>query len=225
MNRKAFYLGLMALGLFLLNALIYLFWKVLFDPSNFIWYKISDSRHSLLIQSLDVLFYVHYYLWFVLLNGTIAIFYFFKSSTQYKILSLLLLAMFYYGANYLIKKSVITHYTMVFMCQRVPLDIESLPIHLGGKEVLDYLVNKFQKLPEQKQRAVIKAIGELNDEAHLDFLSKYLINPINEPMLRAEAYWAIHSINTQKGQQSLANAHDLITNDSLLIFQIKQLEY
>lgn len=225
MNRKAFYLGLMTLGLLILNAMIYLFWKVLFDPSNFIWYKISESRQSLLIQSLDVLFYVHYYVWFVLLNGAVVLFYYFNPSTQIKIATAFLLVGFYFGANSLINKSVASNYTVVFMCQRVPLDIETLPIHLGGKDVLDYLVTNFENLPDQKQRAVLKAIGELGDETKIDFLTHFLTNPIHDPTLRAEAYWAIHSIHSETSQQSLANAHEQITNDSLLIYNIKQLEY
>jgi hypothetical protein len=136
-----------------------------------------------------------------------------------------MLLIFYFTIHLLSKKTIINNYTMVFMCQRVPLDIETLPIHMGGNGVLQYLITHFNQLPEHKQRAVLRAIGELEDEKNIDFLNQYLTHPNHPPTLRAEAYWAIHAMHSSQGQQTLERAHDQIANDSLLKYQIQQLEY
>lgn len=212
----------------LVNILIFIFWWVVTDPSNYIWKDISDFKAHKIILACNKLFYIRYYVSFVLINCLVTAFILIHSKRMISISIMLFTVLFYVISTFLFDQYISKNYFVIFENQNVSKSFYLEPVLDAGKGICPILFEKLNDTPSFVREQSARGLGVLSYKVACDKLNQILNDSSESINMRAECYFALKKINTKESkllleQFSIQQQHVAIP-DSTLIGRINFLE-
>ncbi|MBC7451323.1 MAG: HEAT repeat domain-containing protein [Cytophagales bacterium] len=216
-----------SIAYFFLNLFVFIFWWVVTDPGNYIWFITTEEKKVLLINACSKLFLIKYYIWAVLLNAMLTSF---LLLSHKRILSLLIIACtltFFILYSFIFTPYIGRNYYIIFLNQQVSPDFQMEPVNDAGKSIGPYLLNKLQEKPSPSRKYAVKGLGEIRYEPAIDKLSSILNDDAEEIAIRAESFISLKKMKHPTSKKILENFsrnHTDTISDSTLLRTINKIE-
>jgi len=213
--KKYILIGFFAL---VVNILIFIFWWVVTDPSNYIWKSISEIRIQTIISACNKLFMIRYYISFVTINTLGLAFVLFDTK---RMLSLCIAAfgvLFYVGSSYLFSPFVGKNYFIIFTNQQVSNGFYLEPVQDAGKSIGPFLFNHLTSKASYTREQAARGLGVLSYPSAIEKLNQLLNDSTESINMRAECYFALKKMNTKESKRVLEDfsiRHDTLIDSSL----------
>jgi hypothetical protein len=185
--------------LVVVNLAIFVFCKIVTSEENYIWYKISNEKATLLAYACLDLMRIRYFVYANSINFfLLGIYFAFNYRKTLGIIVVFLSVGIYWGGTKLFEKNMVDNYYTIFKNQAVSDDFIIEPIKSAGYEIGPYLMNDITASYSTHRKYAIIGVGELQYEPAVEALNGILQSPIEKPDIRGEAYQALLKINTEK---------------------------
>jgi hypothetical protein len=220
------YLSIGLVYLFL-NLFIFIFWWVVTDPGNYIWFSISKEKEILLESACSKLFLIKYYTWTVILNGTLAAIILLQSKRILSIFVIFLLIFFYIGCSVIFDSYIGKNYYSIFLNQVVSPDFLLEPVNDAGKNIGPYLLENIANNKSPQRLYAIRGLGEIRYVPSIETLAYILEDSSETISVRTECFNSLKKMKVTDSKRELENfsrIHEENSSDSLLLQTIRQIE-
>jgi hypothetical protein len=194
--KKLLEIFFIVLVLLIANACLFIFWRTLTDPSNYLWESVSKEREQIVVNACSKIFWTRYYTWTLVIN----LFTFsFLLYTQNKLVSLCLsaLALFVYIASWLFLNPYIAeNHIVLFESQEVSSSFITEPIKQGGHQTGAILLDRISNSDYERRYYAIKALGEIRYAPAAEVLGKILLNGKETQKIRGACYISLKAIRS-----------------------------
>lgn len=211
----------------LVNILIFIFWWVVTDPSNYIWKAIDDTKAHFIIASCNKIFFIRYYVSVIIINCLLAALYFIETKRIVSISIVFFAILFYVLSRILFDPFIGKNYYAIFENQNVSKSFFLEPVLDAGKSICPFLYEKLTHKPSFAREQAARGLGILAYEPASNTLNAILNDSTESIYMRAESYFALKKQNTKETRALLEDFsvhHSNESLDSALVDQINLLE-
>jgi len=209
------------------NLFIFIFWWVVTDPGNYIWFTISSEKRTLLEIACSKLFLIKYYTWTVILNGILTSIIVLQTKRLFSVLIIGFLFLFYLICAFVFDAYTGKNYYVIFLNQRVSPDFQLEPVNDAGKNIGPYLLENLSDKHSPLRTYASKGLGEIRYLPSISKLAEVLEDTNETVIIRAECFNALKKMKTAASKTELENfsrKHEDTESDSLLLQTIRKLE-
>ena len=185
--------------LVVINLAIFIFCKIVTSDENFIWYKITAEKATLISYACMDLLRIRYFVFANSINFfLLGIYFAFNYKKSLGLIIAIISIGIYWGGNKLFEKNLIDNYYTIFKNQAVSEDFMLEPIKAAGYGIGSFLMADIKTSYSPHRKYAILGVGEIQFKPAVETLNSILLNPNEKPETRGNAYNALLKINTEK---------------------------
>lgn len=217
---------LIGLCCLIVNILIFIFWWVVTDPSNYIWKSISADRGELIVSACNRLFFIRYYISFVVLNAIFFSFVLFDTKRYLSICIVAFSLLFYVVCYYCFKPLIGKNYFVIFLNQNANKAFYLEPVQDAGNSIGPFLFEHLNTAPSFTREQAARGLGILSFTSAIPAINKLLTDTTETVNMRAECYFALKKMNVKESKLLLEKFSEQqeTVMDSSLVQKITYLE-
>lgn len=191
------------LAFILANVFVYVFWWALTDSGNYIWDTITESRRYNVETACNIVFWISYVTWTILINLFLIAFLSFHKHKRLSISLVFMIFGVYVTSWYAFGPRIAQSYVTIFENQVVSSVFLTEPIKRGGYGAGEIILKKITDSTYTRREAAIRALGELKYEPASATLGRILLNGKESRKIRGASYLALKSIGSTLARKYL----------------------
>lgn len=195
--KKYVLIGFVAL---IVNILIFIFWWVVTDPSNYIWKAIPSIRIQSIISACNKLFLIRYYVSVVSINIIGLAFVLFDVKRMLSLCIIGLGVLFYMLSSYFFSPFIGKNYFEIFLNQEVSKGLYLEPVQDAGKCIGPFLFDHLSSESSYTREQAARGLGVLSYTAAIDKLNQILNDSSESTNMRAECYFSLKKMNVKESK-------------------------